>query len=246
MAEPRYVRPPVRGARLHHRAPGHRPGHPPLPRLRADQRHRPQDGRADRRPLWSGHAPRPGGGVGVSTSLGVRIYKTYGDEAVRIVTEEPYRLALDIWGIGFKTADKIAQNLGIAYDSAERVKAGLRHTLSEASEAGHCHLPQTELIAKASEVLGVRPALAEACLEELVRERGVIRDQVPIPAFDDNVPAIYLVPFHRAEVSLSAGLLRVLHAPEQTDRLPWFRTVDWTVALEWLHRSTGHRLTHEQ
>src|SRR6266536_2404564 len=176
-------------------------------------------------------------GVGVSTSLGVRIYKTYGDEAVRIVTEEPYRLALDIWGIGFKTADKIAQNLGIAYDSAERVKAGLRHTLSEASEAGHCHLPQTELIAKASEVLGVRPALAEACLEELVRERGVIRDQVPIPAFDDNVPAIYLVPFHRAEVSLSAGLLRVLHAPEQTDRLPWFRTVDWTVALEWLHRS---------
>src|SRR6266566_1175453 len=185
-------------------------------------------------------------GVGVSTSLGVRIYKTYGDEAVRIVTEEPYRLAMDIWGIGFKTADKIAQNLGIAYDSAERVKAGLRHTLSEASEAGHCHLPQTELIAKASEILGVRPALAEACLEELVRERGVIRDQVPIPAFDDNVPAIYLVPFHRAEVSLSAGLLRVLHAPEQTDRLPWFRTVDWTVALEWLHRSTGHRLTHEQ
>ena len=185
-------------------------------------------------------------GVGVSTSLGVRIYKTYGDEAVRIVTEEPYRLAMDIWGIGFKTADKIAQNLGIAYDSAERVKAGLRHTLSEASEAGHCHLPQTELIAKASEILGVRPALAETCLEELVRERGVIRDQVPIPAFDDNVPAIYLVPFHRAEVSLSAGLLRVLHAPEQTDRLPWFRTVDWTVALEWLHRSTGHRLTHEQ
>src|SRR6266700_1675372 len=185
-------------------------------------------------------------GVGVSTSLGVRIYKTYGDEAVRIVTEEPYRLAMDIWGIGFKTADKIAQNLGIAYDSAERVKAGLRHTLSEASEAGHCHLPQTELSAKASEILSVRPALAETCLEELVRERGVIRDQVPIPAFDDNVPAIYLVPFHRAEVSLSAGLLRVLHAPEQTDRLPWFRTVDWTVALEWLHRSTGHRLTHEQ
>src|SRR6266699_2023809 len=185
-------------------------------------------------------------GVGVSTSLGVRIYKTYGDEAVRIVTEEPYRLAMDIWGIGFKTADKIAQNLGIAYDSAERVKAGLRHTLSEASEAGHCHLRQTELIAKASEILGVRPALAEACLEELVRERGVIRDQGPIPAFDDNVPAIYLVPFHRAEVSRSAGLLRVLHSPEQTDRLPWFRTVDWTVALEWLHRSTGHRLTHEQ
>jgi exodeoxyribonuclease V alpha subunit len=185
-------------------------------------------------------------GVGVSTSLAVRIYKTYGDEAVKIVTEEPYRLATEIWGIGFKTADKIAQNLGISYDSAERVKAGLRHTLSEASEGGHCHLPQTELIAKASEILGVRPALVEVCLEELVREQGVVRDPVPIPAFDDGVPAIYLVPFHRAEVSLSAGLLRLLHAPEQTDRLPWFKTVDWTVAFEWLHRSTGHRLTHEQ
>jgi exodeoxyribonuclease V alpha subunit len=185
-------------------------------------------------------------GVGVSTSLAVRIYKTYGDEAVKVVAEEPYRLAADIWGIGFKTADKIAQNLGIAYDSAERVKAGLRHTLSEASEAGHCHLPETELIAKASEILGVRPALVEVCLEELVREQGVIRDLVPIPGFDDNVPAIYLIPFHRAEVSLSAGLLRLLHASERTDRLPWFRTVDWTVALEWLDRSTGHQLTPEQ
>jgi ATP-dependent exoDNAse (exonuclease V) alpha subunit len=64
-------------------------------------------------------------GMGVSTSLGVRIYKTYRDEAIQVVRREPYRLAADVWGIGFKTADQIAQRLGIPHDSPERVKAGL-------------------------------------------------------------------------------------------------------------------------
>ena len=72
-------------------------------------------------------------GVGVSTSLAVRIYKTYKDAAISIVKNEPYRLASDVWGIGFKTADKIAQSMGIPHDSPERVKAGLQFTLSEAS-----------------------------------------------------------------------------------------------------------------
>jgi exodeoxyribonuclease V alpha subunit len=185
-------------------------------------------------------------GVGVSTSLAVRIYRLYRDEAVKVVSKEPYRLAVDVWGIGFKTADKIAQGLGIGHDSPDRVKAGLQYTLSEASEAGHCHLPQPELVAKASEILGVRPALVEVCLEELVRERGVIRDTVPIPGFDDGVPAVYLVPFHRAEVSLTAGLLRLLAAPPAADRLPWFQAVDWTVAFDWFHRTTGCELAAEQ
>jgi exodeoxyribonuclease V alpha subunit len=185
-------------------------------------------------------------GVGVSTSLAVRIYRLYRDEAVKVVSKDPYRLAVDVWGIGFKTADKIAQGLGIGYDSPERVKAGLRYTLSEASETGHCHLPQPELIAKASEILGVRPALAEACLEELVREGGVVRDLVPIPGFDDGVPAVYLVPFHRAEASLTAGLLRLLASPPAADRLPAFQGVDWAVVFDWLHRVSGYELTAEQ
>jgi exodeoxyribonuclease V alpha subunit len=185
-------------------------------------------------------------GVGVSTSLAVRIYRLYRDEAVKVVSKDPYRLAVDVWGIGFKTADKIAQGLGIGHDSPERVKAGLQFTLSEASEGGHCHLPQPELIAKASEILEVPPALVEVCLEELVRERGVIRDPVPVPGFDDGVPAVYLVPFHRAEVSLTAGLLRLLASPPSADRLAAFQAVDWTLAFDWLHRVTGCELTAEQ
>ncbi len=75
-------------------------------------------------------------GVGVSTSLAIRIYKTYRDASISIVQHDPYRLASDVWGIGFKTADKIAQSLGIPPDSPERIKAGLQYTLSEASDDG--------------------------------------------------------------------------------------------------------------
>jgi exodeoxyribonuclease V alpha subunit len=185
-------------------------------------------------------------GVGVSTSLAVRIFKAYREEAIKVVTHAPYRLATEVWGIGFKTADKIAQGVGIAYDSGERVKAGLQFTLSQASELGHCHLPEPELVARASEILGVRPELAQTCLDELVRQQGVIRDPVPIPGFDDGVHAIYLVPFHRAEVSLAAGLLRLRSAPEQADRLPMFARVDWGAAFGWLEQVTGCRLAPEQ
>jgi exodeoxyribonuclease V alpha subunit len=185
-------------------------------------------------------------GVGVSTSLAVRIFKAYREEAIKVVTHAPYRLATDVWGIGFKTADKIAQGVGIAYDSGERVKAGLQFTLSQASELGHCYLPEPELVARASEILGVRPELAQSCLDELVRQQGVIRDPVPIPGFDDGVAGIYLLPFHRAEVSLAAGLLRLRSVPEQADRLPMFRTVDWAAAFAWLEGVTGSRLAAEQ
>ena len=155
-------------------------------------------------------------GVGVSTSLAVRIYKTYRDDAIEVVRREPYRLAGDVWGIGFKTADQIAQRLGIPHDSPERVKAGLQFALSEASDDGHCYLPETELVAKATELLGVDAELAGRCLVELVAEEGVVAEPLPAAVSPDAAAgtgrAIWLVPFHRAEVALAAGLLRLLQA----------------------------------
>jgi len=182
-------------------------------------------------------------GVGVSTSIAVRIYKTYKDASISVVKNEPYKLAGDVWGIGFKTADKIAQALGIPHDSPQRVKAGLQFTLSEASDEGHCYLPEAELVAKATEILGVEAALAATCLEELSREEGVVREDLPSPD-GQQVTAVYLVPFHRAEVSLANSLLRLLHAP--SERLPAFATVDWTAALGWLQTTTGSALAPEQ
>ncbi len=76
--------------------------------------------------------------VGVSTSIAVRIYKQYADASITTVQTEPYRLAAEVWGIGFKTADTIAQAVGIPHDSPQRVKAGLQHTLSQATDDGHC------------------------------------------------------------------------------------------------------------
>src|SRR6516162_10860419 len=140
-------------------------------------------------------------GVGVSTSLTVRIYKKYGDEAISVVRDEPYRLAADVWGIGFKTADTIAAAVGIARDSPERIKAGLAYTLSEAADEGHCYLPAPNLIADAAKILEVPAEMIAPCLEELAAAEGVIRESVPAaaatagPEAAPQVPAVYLPPF---------------------------------------------------
>jgi exodeoxyribonuclease V alpha subunit len=147
-------------------------------------------------------------GVGVSTSLAVRIFKKYGDTSVSVVRTEPYRLAAEVWGIRFKTADTIAQAVGIPHDSPERVKAGLQYTLSEATDSGHCYLPQPQLVADTVKILTVPADLIGACLDDLVAEEGVVREALPDP--DGPIEAVYLVALHRAEVSLAGSLLRLL------------------------------------
>jgi exodeoxyribonuclease V alpha subunit len=180
-------------------------------------------------------------GVGVSTSLAVRIYKKYKDDAIRVVRREPHRLAADVWGTGFKTADTIAQAVGIAHDSPERIKAGLQYTLSEAADDGHCYLPAKNLVTEAARILGVSSELIAPCLEELTAAEGVIGESVHA---GEPVPAVYLVPFHRAERSLASGLLELLHARE--DRMAAFGQVDWGQALAWLGSRTGTQLAPEQ
>ncbi|MER5356511.1 ATP-dependent RecD-like DNA helicase [Kitasatospora sp. NPDC002551] len=182
-------------------------------------------------------------GVGVSTSLAVRIYKQYGDGSIGVVKNEPYRLASDVWGIGFLTADRIAQAVGIPHDSPERVKAGLQYALSQSSDQGHCYLPEERLIADGVKLLQVDVGLVIDCLAELVAVEGVVREQVP-GVGGEPITAVYLVPFHRAEISLANQLLRLLRA--DTDRMPWFGDVDWPAALAWLARRTGAELAPEQ
>jgi exodeoxyribonuclease V alpha subunit len=104
-------------------------------------------------------------GVGVSTSLAVRIYKQYADASIDVVRTQPYRLAADVWGIGFRTADTIAQAVGIPHDSPDRIKAGLQYTLSEAADSGHCYLPEPNLIADAVKILDVDRELVGPCLD---------------------------------------------------------------------------------
>jgi exodeoxyribonuclease V alpha subunit len=188
-------------------------------------------------------------GVGVSTSLAVRIYKKYGDEAISVVRDEPYRLAADVWGIGFKTADTIAAAVGIARDSPERIKAGLAYTLSEAADEGHCYLPAPNLMADAAKILEVPGELITPCLDELAAAEGVIMEAVPAggpaaPGTGAQVPAVYLPPFYVAERSLASALLRLLAT--RADRLAAFGAVDWDKALAWLRGNTGAPLAAEQ
>ena len=154
-------------------------------------------------------------GIGVSTSLAVRIFKRYADAAIGVVRTEPYRLAADVWGIGFKTADTIAQAVGIPHDSPQRVKAGLQFTLSEATSDGHCFLPEQDLISAAIKILQVDTGLVIDCLADLVTEQGVVREPIPDAGSGEPIVAVFLVSFHRAEISL-AGQLRALAAPRRT------------------------------
>ncbi|MEV7834737.1 ATP-dependent RecD-like DNA helicase [Streptomyces subrutilus] len=185
-------------------------------------------------------------GVGVSTSIAVRIYKKYADASISVVRNQPYRLAADVWGIGFLTADRIAQAVGIPHDSPERVKAGLQYALSQSTDQGHCFLPEDRLIADGVKLLQVDTGLVIDCLAELAADpEGVVRERVPDPqGAPDPLTAVYLVPFHRAELSLVGQVRRLLNAEE--DRMPGFGDVDWDKALGWLAGRTGATLAPEQ
>ncbi|MEU7009843.1 ATP-dependent RecD-like DNA helicase [Streptomyces sp. NPDC046332] len=183
-------------------------------------------------------------GVGVSTSIAVRIYKKYGDASISVVRNQPYRLAADVWGIGFLTADKIAQAVGIPHDSPDRVKAGLQYALSQSTDQGHCFLPEEQLIREAVKLLQVDTGLVIECLAELAEDpEGVVRESVPGP---EGLPvtAVYLIPFHRAELSLAGQTKRLLRAAE--DRMAAFQDVAWDKALAWLADRTGASLAPEQ
>ncbi|MDX3065996.1 MULTISPECIES: SF1B family DNA helicase RecD2 [Streptomyces] len=183
--------------------------------------------------------------VGVSTSIAVRIYKKYEDASISVVKNQPYRLAADVWGIGFLTADRIAQAVGIPHDSPERVKAGLQYALSQSTDQGHCFLPEERLIADGVKLLQVDTGLVIDCLAELAEDpEGVVREKVPGPEDGQPVTAVYLVPFHRAEISLAAQVQRLLRTPE--DRMPAFQDVDWDKALAWLAQRTGATLAPGQ
>jgi len=137
----------------------------------------------------------------VSTKYAVKIFKTYGQAAVGIVTQNPYRLAQDIWGIGFKTADRIATSLGIAKDAPQRLQAGLVHLLNEAaSDEGHVFLPKSELLRRSSEVLGVETALLETAIEASQKQQEIIIDL-------QADPAIYLPAMHASEKGVAQRFL---------------------------------------
>ncbi|MBL8057994.1 MAG: ATP-dependent RecD-like DNA helicase [Anaerolineales bacterium] len=161
---------------------------------------------------------------GVSAGLAVKIYKQYGDEALNIVQSDPYRLARDIWGIGFRTADKIAQALGIPPEAPARLEAGLAFALSEQADEGHVCVPQAELLRTGAALLEVPAELLPAALDRLEAQGRVRREALALTGAPDN-PAVYLAPFYQAEVNAAGRLLTLLRTP--ATRLAEFQAADW-------------------
>ncbi len=189
----------------------------------------------------------------VSTGLAVRIFKRYGDDAVDIVRTDPYRLAREVFGIGFLTADKIARELGIAHDAPERVAAGVAYELSQAADEGNTYLPESELTKRAAALLGVTEAQTSEGIRSLLQDEQVwvegetpgwaeSRDPrtrpTPVLSLAEEKP-VYLLPFYRGEVGVAGRLRRLAEAPG--DRLASFAAFNWTAAFALLAAESPHR-----
>jgi exodeoxyribonuclease V alpha subunit len=168
---------------------------------------------------------------GVPTHLAVKIYKQYGDKSLAVVQNTPYRLVQDVHGIGFKTADKIAQALGLSPEAPARIEAGIAYTLNRMAEDGHVYTPQAELEPEAAEILQVAPEKVTAVLETLDNSELVRRDTIiyETTANKDSPPAlreeraVYLPALYYSEIGLTRQVQRLVE--HRTSRL---RDVRWT------------------
>lgn len=167
---------------------------------------------------------------GISSTRALRIYKTYGEDAQAVLKENPYRLAQDIRGIGFKTADDIAYQLGVAEDAPERIRAGILHVLETAAGSGHCCLPEAKVIEKARELLGAAGDLIPAQIETLLST-----DQV-----ERHGEFVYLPYLRAAEQSIATNVKSLAGLPAA------YPTLDEDAALGWVMKKTGKELAESQ
>jgi len=171
---------------------------------------------------------------GVGTSRSVRIYKTYGEQAIEKVRENPYRLALDIHGIGFKTADTLAQKLGIGPQSLLRAQAGVRHVLQEWSGEGHCAAIRSTLCEMSAKLLEIPLPIIDQAIAAELTEGNLIAE------INGSDEFIFLTPLHRAEIGCAAHLNRLNHGDT-----PW-GVIDAEKAIPWVEEQTGMTLSQSQ
>ncbi len=173
-------------------------------------------------------------GIG-SGSRAVRIYKTYGEDAIAVIRANPYRLADDVRGIGFKTADQIAAQLGIDPQSPVRARAAIRYALGQLSQDGHCGFPELKVIETTQQLVGVQaPVLEDAVAAELA-ERNIVREMV------DEQPWLFLASLYHAELGIAQQLQRLLAAPAHP--LP---KIDVARALTWVEERLNIELAEAQ
>jgi exodeoxyribonuclease V alpha subunit len=174
-------------------------------------------------------------GHGVGTSRAFRIYKTYGQDSIQKVQQDPYCLARDIRGIGFKTADKIAESLGIGKESDIRARAGVEYVLQELTDEGHCGYPEDELIQAAIKVLEIPEAIIQKAINDVLAEGRVVLHER-----NEQSPLIFLAGLDRAEQELTKSLIALLKG---THPCPSF---DIEKAIVWVEGKVGLTLAPQQ
>jgi exodeoxyribonuclease V alpha subunit len=161
---------------------------------------------------------------GVGTARAVRIYKTYGDRAVELVRENPYRLATEVWGFGFDTTDQLAQRLGIDRSSPLRARAALRYLLQKLSqEQGHCGVPESAAVAQTVEMTGIDRDVVAAAVEHQRQEGELVRE----PFDGHEEPWLYLKPLFLAELGVARALLALREGPHPLPELDVERALGW-------------------
>jgi exodeoxyribonuclease V alpha subunit len=171
---------------------------------------------------------------GVSTSRAVRIFKTYGEQAIEKVRENPYTLAKDIYGIGFATADQIAQKVGIPKDSINRAKAGIDHVLLEATSDGHCAFPLDKLKHAATELLEIPKAVVEHSLSQMLTSGSLLLEEI------DGEPLIFLPHLRKAEEGIAAKVKLL------AGMASFYPQIDFDKAVAWCEKRTGKTLAPSQ
>ena len=176
---------------------------------------------------------------GVSSGYASKIYKAYGKDSISIVRENPYRLAYDIYGIGFLTADKIAEKLGFERESPLRAEAGLLYTLHDLSDAGHVYYPRDDLLRVAAAMLHIEDdAILRDALARLGEERRIVMEIIRVD--DMDIPVVYLAGYHLAEVQATARLLALSRAAAS------LRAVKVDAAIGWAEAESGLTLAERQ
>jgi exodeoxyribonuclease V alpha subunit len=180
-------------------------------------------------------------GHGVSSGYATKIFKEYGNESIEIVKENPFRLATDIFGIGFITADKIAEKMGIPKNALIRAEAGILYVLNQLSDEGHVYFPQESLIKKCQEILEVERETVINALENIAtRKKIVVEAADDEPARSPKQRAVYLAKFHFSEVSMANRLKNFTRIPKN------IRSIDTDKAVQWVQGQLDIKLTERQ
>jgi exodeoxyribonuclease V alpha subunit len=179
---------------------------------------------------------------GVSSGYAAKIYKQYGNGSIKVVQENPYRFATDIFGIGFITADKIAEKLGFARDSDLRAAAGILYVLHELTDEGHVYYPYELLIGKCKEILDIDREIIVKAMGTISLDKQIIIEDlnIDIDEFKENNKAVYLSGYHTAEKNLANRLKTLINAPQG------IRKIDSAKAIQWVQEKLSITLADKQ